>query len=168
MPNNLRDLLILDEARKAKKYRDSEGYWTIAVGRLIDPRKGGGLPRFIEEALIHRGIDIWADEPMPEDLIDLLLDHDIKEHTELLEDLQPWTVTLDEVRHAVMVDMCFNLGPEPFDHDGFKDWPMFIEQVRTGQYEKAAANMLSTLWARQVKTRATRLAEMMKSGKWPV
>lgn len=164
---NLRDLLVLDEGRRAKKYRDSLGFWTIAVGHLIDPRKGGGLPWPISDELMRRGIDIWADEAMPEDLIDALLDYDIREHTKLIEGCQPWVAQLDEVRHALMVDMCFNLGPEPFDHDGFKDWPMFIEQVRYGKYEKAAANMLSTTWAKQVGKRATRLAQMMSTGQWP-
>jgi len=63
--------------------------------------------------------------------------------------------------------MAFNLGPEPFDHDGIKDWPMFLKQVETGRYAEAAANMRSTLWAKQVGKRAERLASMMESGKWP-
>lgn len=167
MIDNERDLLSLHEGRKPKKYPDSEGYWTIAVGHLIDERKGGSLPTFIAIALAHRGLDVYKGDAMPEDLIDQLLDYDIDVHTKLIERFQPWVKGLDPVRHAVMVDMCFNLGPEPFDHDGFKDWPMFCEQVRTGQYAKAAANMRSTLWAKQVKTRATRLATMMETGQWP-
>lgn len=167
-PSNLRDLLILHEGRRAKKYRDSEGYWTIGVGHLIDPRKGGWLPVAIAFELKRRGLEVMDDDAMPEDLIDALLDWDIKEHVELLEKIQPWVRSLDAVRHAVLADMCFNLGPEPFDHDGFKDWPMFVEQVRTGQYEKAAANMRSTKWAKQVGIRAKRLAGMMETGTWPV
>ena len=143
---NLRDLLILHEGRVPHAYTDSLGYLTIGVGHLIDKRKGGRLPDHI---------------------IELLLDHDIKEHSQALLRVQPWVAGLDPIRQAVMFDMTFNLGIEPFDGDGFKDWPMFVNQVRTGQYTAAAANMLSTLWAKQIGKRAARLAEMMRTGTWP-
>ena len=160
-------MLVLHEGLRRCKYRDSESYWTIGVGHLIDPRKGGKLPPHIAKMLAARDIDIWDDDPMPDDVIFLLLDHDIAEHRAILEKLQPWVTKLDSVRRAVLDDMVFNLGPEPFDHDGFKDWPVFLGQVARGEYIAAANNMLTTTWAKQVGSRADRLAEMMKSGKWP-
>lgn len=168
MLDSLKQLLILHEGYAHKRYKDSEGYWTIGVGHLIDERKGGKLPTHIAISLAHQGLDVYKDDPMPDDLIDMLLEYDITVHTTLLEQFQPWTKKLDVVRHAAMADMVFNLGPEPFDADGFKDWPNFIEQVKRGFYGAAATNMLSTLWAKQVKTRATRLADMMRSGNWPL
>lgn len=146
MITTLRDLLSLHEGRVPHAYADSLGFLTIGVGHLIDKRKGGRLP---------------------EQIIDALLDYDIIEHRALLRSAQPWVSQLDQVRQAALDDMTFNLGIEPFDHDGFKDWPMFINQVQTGQYAAAAANMLSTTWATQVGPRATRLAGMMKTGQWP-
>jgi len=75
-------------------------------------------------------------------------------------------VRLDDVRQAVLLDMAFNLGPEPFDHDGIKDWPMFIKQVETGRYAEAlricARRCGQASWQA-----AERLASMMESGKWP-
>jgi lysozyme len=167
VPNSLRSLLILHEGRRPKKYRDSLGYWTIGVGHLIDERKGGSLPVFIVSELNRRGLDVYDSDPMPEDLIDKLLDWDIAEHCAQLEKLLLWVKSLDPVRYAVIADMFFNLGPEPFDNDGIKDWPVFLGQVARGEYEAAANNMLRTLWAKQVKSRAVRLAEMMRSGAWP-
>ena len=146
MIRDIRALISLHEGRVPYAYPDSLGFITIGVGHLIDRRKGGRLP---------------------EAIIDALLDLDIKEHADALFAVQPWVRDLDEVRKAVMVDMAFNMGVEPFDHDGFKDWPMFIEQVKTGKYKAAAANMLSTTWAKQVGPRANRLATMMTTGKWP-
>lgn len=146
MITNLRNLLILHEGYSEKMYKDSLGFWTVGVGHLIDPAKGGSLPPHIVQALLT-----W----------------DIAEHQNQLTAAQPWVRTLDEVRQTVMDDMTFNLGIEPFDHDGFKDWPIFIEQVRTGQYAAAAANMRSTVWYGQVKQRGVRLAKMMEWGKWP-
>jgi lysozyme len=39
-----------------------------------------------------------------------------------------------------------------------------LAAVREGRYEDAASGMLTSLWARQVGPRATRLAEMMRTG----
>jgi lysozyme len=167
MISNERDLVALHEGRKPRKYKDSEGYWTVAVGHLIDERKGGSLPTFIAIALAHRGLDVYKGDAMPEDLIDQLLDYDIALHRGELLKYRPWVAKLDPVRQAVVVDMAFNMGLEPFDGDGFKDWPNFVEQMRTGQWAKAAENMLGTLWAKQVKSRAVRLAEMVRTGQWP-
>lgn len=144
--NSLRGLIELHEGRVPYAYQDSLGYWTIGVGHLIDRRKGGHLPPSV---------------------IDLLLDLDIAEHQAKLLNAQPWVADLDPVRQAVLFDMTFNLGVEPFDGDGYKDWPIFVGQVRTGKYDAAAANMLKTLWARQVGQRAIRLSQMMRTGMWP-
>jgi lysozyme len=44
---------------------------------------------------------------------------------------------------------------------GFKNTLKFIE---TGEYKKAADNMLLSKWAKQVGQRANRLAKMMEQG----
>jgi len=141
----LRAQLIRDEGRKPYAYPDSLGYLTIGVGHLIDEKKGGRLP---------------------DSIIDALLEYDIREATGLLFQYQPWTAQLDPVRQAVLINMVFNMGQEPFDHDGFKDWPNFLAQVQRGDYEQAATNMLSTPWAQQVGMRAQRLAAQMRTGVW--
>ena len=145
-PSNLKDLLALHEGRVPHAYEDSLGYVTIGIGHLIDKRKGGSLPDHI---------------------IDALFDWDLKIHREALLRHQPWVAYLDEVRKAVLIDMTFNMGEEPFDNDNIKDWPNFIRQVKGGDYKAAAANMRSTTWATQVKGRADRLATMMETGEWP-
>lgn len=146
MIGNSKDLLVLHEGRRASVYKDSLGYWTIGVGHLVDQRKGGKLP---------------------EHIIDALLEWDIAEHKRVLDTELPWARQLSEVRYAVLLDMVFNLGPEPFDGDGIKDWPMFLRQVRDGQYRAAAQNMRATLWAKQVGSRAARLSTMMETDQWP-
>jgi lysozyme len=127
-------------------YKDSLGFLTIGVGHLIDKAKGGRIP---------------------EHIIDALLDYDIQTHRDELYQSAPWVLGLDDVRRAVLVDMAFNLSVEPFDGDGFKDWGIFVSQVKRKEYGAAAANMRSTLWAQQVGPRAERLAKMMESGQWP-
>ncbi len=137
--NKARALLSLHEGRVRHAYKDSLGYLTIGVGHLIDERKGGGLP---------------------EGIIDALLDYDIREHWDRLVALCPWVERLDDVRQYVLLDMTFNLG-------GLEGWPIFRKQVEQGRYAAAAANMRSTKWASQVKSRAVRLSAMMETGEWP-
>lgn len=133
----IRELIKLHEGFSLEAYRDTLGYWTIGVGHLLPKRQD------------------WAGYTINESTAYALLDIDMAKH------MPPaWAQPLDEVRYAVIWDMCFNLG----SLDG---WPLFTEQVTSGQYEKAAANMRSTKWAKQVGKRAERLAVMMESGKWP-
>lgn len=147
MITNIRELLSLHEGREPSAYPDSLGFLTIGVGHLIDKKKGGKLP---------------------EPIIDALLDYDIAEARRLLLSAWPFVAGLDAVRQTVLIDMTFNLGVEPFDHDGFKDWPNFVRQVEARQFALAAQNMRNTQpWASQVGARAERLAKMMESGEWP-
>ncbi len=146
MIDNIKDLLIRHEGYRTKFYYDSLGYVTVGVGHLADPRKGAELPR---------------------EIVDRLFELDLAEHERLLVAAIPWVTTLSPVRYAVLVDMAFNLGPEPFDGDRVKDWPNFVQQVKDGKYEEAAKNMLSTTWAKQVGPRAARLAKMMETNQWP-
>jgi len=134
-------MLSLHEGRIPHAYQDSLGYWTIGVGHLIDKRKGGRLP---------------------EEIIDALLDYDIKAHTRPLYEALPWLHRLDEVRQAVLCDMAFNLGV-----NGLLKWKNTLRFVEQGDYSRAAAAMRSSLWARQVKSRAVRLVKMMETGQWP-
>jgi len=172
-------MLELDEGRVPCAYRDSLGYWTAGVGRLIDSRKGAHLPRWLLDELDEKTrseFERLNDLPLSvkknpmakltDAQIDRLLNEDIAEHQRVLRSYQPWVELLDPVRQAVLDDMTFNLGIEPFDHDGFGDWPNFLAQVQKGLYAQAAANMRGTLWAKQVGARAERLARMMETGLW--
>ncbi len=55
--------------------------------------------------------------------------------------------------------MCFNLGLGGLL--GFKET---LHLIQSGQYVLAADAMLESKWAAQVKQRAVRLANMMRSG----
>lgn len=137
------DLELIKELRHDEgvidhAYQDSLGYWTIGVGRLIDKKKGGRL----------------TDEE-----IDYLLLNDIKECTADLDKNLPWWRSLTDARRRVLVNMRFNLGMAGLL--GFKNTLKFIE---TGDYAKAASNMLLSKWAKQVGQRANRLAAMMEKG----
>lgn len=133
-----------DEGVVPYEYKDSLGYSTIGVGRLIDRRKGGHLS---------------------DDEIDYLLANDVRRTIADLDRALPWWRTLAESRQRVMVNMCFNLGIGNAELGrgllGFKNT---LTMIKSGNYEGAAAGMLSSKWASQVGNRAKRLAQMMKEG----
>jgi lysozyme len=144
-------LLRFHEGERLTAYQDSLGFWTIGVGHLLpDPRN----PKW-------RGAYITKADS------DLLFQADWNKHVRLVEKYAPWALEFDEVRKYVIIDMTFNLGIEPFNANGYKDWPIFVRQLKAHDWAAAATNMRSTLWARQVKGRAIRLARMIETGQWP-
>jgi len=136
----LEEQLIRHEGIVLHAYQDSEGYWTIGIGRLIDKRKGGGITK--KEALY-------------------LLDNDIEACKKDLIEFLPWTCNLDPVRFDVLMNMCFNLGI-----GGLLKFTNTLELIKQGYYDKASAAMLKSKWAEQVKSRALELANQMLSGKY--
>ena len=146
-----KELLKFHEGEKLCAYQDSLGFWTIGVGHLL-PR-----PKSPE----WRGYCITQAES------NRLFNDDWHYHISLVAQYATWAMKFDEVRRYVIIDMTFNLGIEPFDGDGIRDWPIFVRQLKAKDWAAAARNMRSTLWARQVKGRAERLARMIETGQWP-
>ena len=139
---NYRDIakahLITDEGCIPHAYQDSQGFWTIGVGRLIDERLGGGLSA-------------------PE--IDLLLSNDMDRAEATAKALFPSFSGLSDARKAVLLNMAFNLGSARL-----AAFQRFREAVSAGAWEQAAAEMKDSRWAEQVGKRAERLAEQMRQG----
>lgn len=130
-----------DEGVKAQAYQDHLGFWTIGVGRLIDPRKpGAGL----------RGHEI-----------DYLLRSDIDDRIEALTRRLPWFQNLDDARRGVLLNMSFQLGV-----DGLLGFKNTLAMIERGDYAEASEGMLNSLWARQTPARAQRMAKQMKTGQW--
>jgi lysozyme len=69
--------------------------------------------------------------------------------------------SLNEARQAVLINMCFNMGPV-----GLFAFKNTLQMIGAGDYEGAASNMLKSKWATQVKGRATELATQMQTGKF--
>lgn len=140
MNEKLRAQLSRDEGRIPHAYQDLLGFWTIGVGHLIDVDKGGKLP---------------------EEIIDALLDYDIRKHSQELIARLPWVAQLDPARQGVLINMAFNLGVT-----GLLGFAVTLGKVQAGDYAGAADNMLKSRWAEQVGPRATRLSEQMRTGVW--
>lgn len=90
---------------------------------------------------------------------DAALEADAARACRALDASMPWWRGLDIPRQAVLLDMCYNLGI-----GGLEAFHNTLAAVKTGQWAKAAAGMLDSLWAKQVHARADRLAEQMLTG----
>lgn len=117
-------------------YQDSEGYWTIGIGHLIDKDKGGYIP---------------------EHIVDALLEYDISKVIEQLDSTIPWWNYLDEYRKEVLINMTFNLGI-----GNLLKFKKMLAALEVHDYETASVEMLDSKWARQVGKRAIHLSNKMK------
>ncbi len=68
---------------------------------------------------------------------------------------------LDTVRESVITNMIYNLGRPRLNR--FKK---MIAALQAKDWKEAAAQMMDSLWADQVKSRAVILAKMMKTGEY--
>lgn len=124
-----------DEGRVLKPYEDSTGHLSIGVGRNL------------------------TDVGISNSEADFMLANDIERTCEDLDRELPWWRNLDEERQRVLANLAFNVGIAKLQT--FKNT---LAYVQAGDFEKAADNMMLSLWAKQVGPRARRLAERMRTG----
>lgn len=141
-------LLIDDEGMKQFPYFDccgkffreckceKQGYLTMGVGRNIEK------------------IGVSESEAI------FLEINDIKRTTVELERAFLWFGKLNTPRRIVILSMGF-MGVEKL-----KTFKKMIKCIESGDYASASNEMLSSVWASQVKKRATRLAQIMKTGQF--
>jgi lysozyme len=133
----LRKTLEQSEGLSLKPYRCPAGKLSIGYGRNLD------------------------DNGIRQEEADLMLDNDIRATVKELTRILPNWRLHNDARQNVLLDMLFNLGAPRFLR--FKKMLAALEKF---DYTTAAAEMLDSLWARQVKGRAQRLAEQMRTGKF--
>jgi lysozyme len=138
--------LLEDESVRLKVYDDASGRELKPGMQLVGHATVG-----IGRALDVRGISQAEAE--------YLLQNDIAEESEALLNVLPWVKDLDPVRHAVLLNMAFNLGTT-----GLLAFHETLSKIQAADWEGAAADMLASHWATEVGARATRLAERMRTG----
>ena len=121
-------------------YTCPEGYWTVGIGRNVDPENGIGL----------------SDEE-----VNYLLENDILRVMQELASEYPWFSDLDDVRKDAMIDIAFNLGATRLR--GFR---RALAAMEAANYKEAATEFLDSRWAKQVGGRALELTDMIASGEY--
>ena len=92
--------------------------------------------------------------------IDFLLDHDIDDALAEAQTFR-WFESLDPVRRAVIVELCFNMNAAKLTK--FVKFCNFMNEHR---YMQASEELKDSLWYRQVKTRGDTLIAQLVKGEW--
>jgi len=154
----LMEKLIAHEGLRLSVYKDSLGIDTIGIGRNLQDR---GISKEELDELDIPSIDhIYEDGITEADAI-FLAENDVQIVEEELVRAHPCVEELDAVRQLVLIDMAFNLGV-PRLCKFKKMWA----GVHAKQFDVAAKEMLDSRWARQVKSRSTKLAHAMHHGEF--
>ena len=133
----IQDQLRRDEGVRNLAYVDTMGKVTIGVGRNL------------------------TDSGVSDYEIEILLENDIQAVIRILEARLPYFGALDPVRQGVLINMCFNMG-----FNGLEEFHIMLGAIARGNWDAAAAEMLDSDWAREVGSRATRLAQQLITGEW--
>ena len=126
----------MNEGYEPYIYLDSEGIETIGIGFNLQE----GFTR--DESL-------------------LILNYRLGKLQDRLRSTFPWYPMLNQVRKTVLLDMAYNLGIPRLCR--------FIKMLRAiseQNWSKAAEEILDSRYATQVGRRATRNAQMMRTGEW--
>lgn len=129
--------LIAEEGVRTHLYEDTKGILTIGIGYNIEER---GLPEDIIHELYKRDLMRCRQEAA----------------------VIPGFLDLDEVRQTVVIAMVFQMGLSRV-----LKFKKFIAALQEQDYDKAAAEMLDSKWAREDSpARARREAHIMKTGRY--
>jgi len=120
-------------------YEDTEGYWTIGYGFLVDPAKrGAGLSEAEGEFILHNRLQ--------ERIVRLESDLDFFEH-------------LSDARQRALVNMSYQLGVE-----GLYSFENMLTALAEGDCDRAADEALDSRWAEQTPNRAEEIADIIRFG----
>lgn len=129
----LKEDLERDEGLRLKPYVDTVGKTSIGIGRNLDDI---GIS---EEEARH------------------LLDNDVEWVIEELDRTMPWWLTMPEPAQRALANMAFNVGLPTL-----KLFRNMLAALQAGDYRKAADEALDSRWARQVGSRAERIAALYR------
>jgi lysozyme len=128
--DHLLEQLKRQEGWRDHAYQDHLGYWTIGYGRLIDKKRGGRITRVEGE---------------------MLLVNDIREVIVGLRQNLPWFDSQPDHVKQALANMAFQMGVA-----GLLKFRRTLAMVEAGDYDAAADNALSSLWAREQTPRRAR------------
>jgi lysozyme len=140
---DLADQLIEEsEGEDLTAYKDTRGLWTIGVGHLLDQSKD------------------WTGYTITQAQADTLLEADMGAARSYAAAF-PNFASMNDVRQAVCVSMCFQMGAKPLH------WPHFMAALGIPDYTAAAtAGRDSDWWRTETPKRAEREMQMLETGSW--
>jgi lysozyme len=144
-----------DEGYRASPYLDTAvpPKWTIGNGRNLEasPLTGSEWKALLDAKEIAVSIS-------PNGAGRLLQNGIATARTQCLQAF-PWWPQLDEVRQEVLLNLTFNMGMQRLI--GFRN---MLAAIKESDFETAATELLDSAYAKQVRGRAVRLANQLRSG----
>lgn len=134
----LKRSIVAHEHRRKYPYTDTVGKVTIGIGYNL------------------------SDRGLSDDWIDKQYEEDAEYFYNKLNDTFPWFAELTDDRQIALIDMSF-MG---WNH--FVEFTNMLDALANHDYNRAAYEMLNSEWAKQVKSRATNLAQVMLTGVYDI
>tara|TARA_B100000424_G_C22763566_1_gene411685 strand:- start:146 stop:556 length:411 start_codon:yes stop_codon:yes gene_type:complete len=125
------------EGFRSRVYDDSLGISTIGIGFAIKDLK------------------------LDEDLADIILERKLIALIKKANDKFDWLKVMPEPVQNVIYNMIYQLGL-----NGFSKFKKTIEHLEAERFDKASAEMLDSLWAKQTPNRAIELSNIIKGQNW--
>tara|TARA_Y100000015_G_scaffold23321_1_gene22597 strand:- start:46 stop:1353 length:1308 start_codon:yes stop_codon:yes gene_type:complete len=137
-------------------YKDSLGLWTIGNGHLI----GDGSDAALEKSGYKK---YTKKNPMPSSELTKIFKKDLNEHRKIAESYPFYNKMTEEGKRA-MLDLTFNMGDflNKKKPNGELVWKNLRAQLEAGNFEGAADNLASSLYARQVGDRAVTVTNLLR------
>lgn len=124
-------------------YKDTRDLWTIGYGHLLDPQTQD-----------------WGGYAITQQEADAFLEDDMGTARNLANGF-PYFASMNDVRQAVCISMCFQMGAKPLH------WPNFMAALEAQDYTATAAAGRDSEWRRvQTPKRAEREMKMLETGNW--
>lgn len=150
---NWEQRLQYHEGFREKKYKCTEGKWTIGYGHNLEARE------FTPEE--KKAIGDW-EKGITKNAAYMILRNDINICLEKLKTFGFWYY-LDEERQYALLDMCFQLG-----FQGLSKFKKMLEAIRVKDYKEAEKQCLDSQYARQTPKRAQRIAKLLRCARWEI
>jgi lysozyme len=142
------DILKVEEGFREDVYLCSEGYPTVGYGVKLG-YKHQSLQEYRDFPKIPESVaSQWLSELLSELLSNLKKDHELS-----------YIFELDDVRMAVVLSMCYQLGIS-----GFKKFKMTNHLLQHKLFYEASVEMCDSLWFKQTPNRAKRHSSMIETG----
>lgn len=138
----LRCQLIIHEGLKNKSYNDTKGLVTGGIGHLMRSNEAVKYP--VGTPISNDQIEAWYDEDSASAM---------KIAQSVLGDT--WNV-LSDVRKRAVTDLAFNLGKA-----GLSKFSKFLSAMKTGDYNRAGAELKDSAWYGQVAKRGPNIIAMI-------
>jgi lysozyme len=154
--NRLRQHIIANEGWRRDAYADSAGIPTVGVG--FNLRRQDAPARIAALGLSYDEVAAGT-QRLTDDQIDRLFTADLEATLAGVAALVPGFLALTLARRIALVDMAFNLGL-----GGLGRFKRLLAAIDRGDWEGAEAEIVDSLYFRQVPGRAKRNARAIRTG----